>query len=87
MRSMLGQSSLHIPSTSSRDIAKAAPIGLRHYATEGNKKKLNTFSSIITQPKSQGASQAMCKFTFQRQYDRDLVWYSDQFNSVCHWFD
>lgn len=46
----------------SRDISKAAPIGLRHYATEGNKKKLNTFSSIITQPKSQGASQAMCKY-------------------------
>ncbi|ORX59541.1 dihydroxy-acid dehydratase [Hesseltinella vesiculosa] len=36
---------------------KAAPIGFRHYATA--EKKLNKYSSTITEPKSQGASQAM----------------------------
>ncbi|KAI8333423.1 dihydroxy-acid dehydratase [Chlamydoabsidia padenii] len=42
-----------------RDAAiRAAPIGSRHYAT-AEKKKLNKYSSTITQPKSQGASQAM----------------------------
>ncbi|KAI7896377.1 dihydroxy-acid dehydratase [Mucor mucedo] len=41
-----------------RDVTKAAPIGLRHYASD-NQKKLNKYSSVITQPKSQGASQAM----------------------------
>ncbi|RCH81722.1 hypothetical protein CU098_001349, partial [Rhizopus stolonifer] len=40
-----------------RDAAKVAPIGLRSYASDN--KKLNKFSSVITQPKSQGASQAM----------------------------
>lgn len=41
-----------------RDVTKVAPIGLRYYASD-NKQKLNKYSSIITQPKSQGASQAM----------------------------
>ncbi|GAA5812135.1 hypothetical protein MFLAVUS_005585 [Mucor flavus] len=41
-----------------RDASKAAPIGLRHYASD-SKQKLNKYSSVITQPKSQGASQAM----------------------------
>lgn len=41
-----------------RDVTKAAPIGLRYYASD-NQKKLNKYSSVITQPKSQGASQAM----------------------------
>ncbi|CAO3610077.1 unnamed protein product [Mucor hiemalis] len=41
-----------------RDVTKVAPIGLRYYASD-NQKKLNKFSSVITQPKSQGASQAM----------------------------
>ncbi|KAI8072896.1 dihydroxy-acid dehydratase [Gongronella butleri] len=36
---------------------KAVPVGLRHYATAEN--KLNKYSANITQPKSQGASQAM----------------------------
>ncbi|KAI8096744.1 dihydroxy-acid dehydratase [Halteromyces radiatus] len=45
---------------SMREANKAVPIGLRHYAaTTSEKKKLNKYSSIITQPKSQGASQAM----------------------------
>lgn len=45
----------------SRDFTKTAPIGLRYYASDSNK-KLNKYSSVITQPKSQGASQAMCKY-------------------------
>ncbi|KAI8372926.1 dihydroxy-acid dehydratase [Radiomyces spectabilis] len=40
-----------------RESAKIAPIGLRHYASEGQ--RLNKYSANITQPKSQGASQAM----------------------------
>lgn len=42
-----------------RTAVKAAPVGLRYYASDN---KLNKFSANITQPKSQGASQAMCKF-------------------------
>ncbi|CAO3618009.1 unnamed protein product [Cunninghamella blakesleeana] len=38
------------------EAVKSAPIGLRHYATAN---KLNKYSANITQPKSQGASQAM----------------------------
>ncbi|KAI8975643.1 dihydroxy-acid dehydratase [Mycotypha africana] len=46
------------------NVSKISPIGLRSYATssdssENESKKLNKYSSIITQPKSQGASQAM----------------------------
>ncbi|KAI7903991.1 dihydroxy-acid dehydratase [Cokeromyces recurvatus] len=37
--------------------AKASLIGFKHYASDS--KKLNKFSATITQPKSQGASQAM----------------------------
>ncbi|KAI8978586.1 dihydroxy-acid dehydratase [Pilobolus umbonatus] len=35
----------------------ALPVSVRHYTTQ--KKKLNKYSSVITEPKSQGASQAM----------------------------
>ncbi|KAG1562238.1 hypothetical protein G6F49_001084 [Rhizopus delemar] len=42
--------------TLQRTAVKAAPVGLRYYASDN---KLNKFSANITQPKSQGASQAM----------------------------
>ncbi|KAI8390252.1 dihydroxy-acid dehydratase [Blakeslea trispora] len=41
-----------------RDASKVLPIGARYYASD-NTKKLNKYSATITQPKSQGASQAM----------------------------
>ncbi|CAO0800486.1 unnamed protein product [Mucor circinelloides] len=82
MASKLLSRATPLASRTYRDIAKAAPIGLRHYATEGNKKKLNTFSSIITQPKSQGASQAMLYATGLTEDDMNKaqvgissVWY------------
>jgi hypothetical protein len=43
----------------SRDASKVVPIGARFYASDN---KLNKISATITQPKSQGASQAMCKY-------------------------
>lgn len=46
---------------SSRHGKTALPIGLRHYAS-GKKVPVNQYSANITQPKSQGASQAMCKY-------------------------
>ncbi|CAO3598871.1 unnamed protein product [Absidia cylindrospora] len=54
-----------------RDAAiKTTPIGFRHYATS-EKKKLNKYSSVITEPKSQGASQAMLYATGLT--DEDMV--------------
>ncbi|OBZ83341.1 Dihydroxy-acid dehydratase [Choanephora cucurbitarum] len=41
-----------------RDASKVLPVGLRYYASD-NTKRLNKYSATITQPKSQGASQAM----------------------------
>ncbi|KAI8366443.1 dihydroxy-acid dehydratase [Choanephora cucurbitarum] len=41
-----------------RDASKILPVGLRYYASD-NTKRLNKYSATITQPKSQGASQAM----------------------------
>ncbi|ORE08207.1 dihydroxy-acid dehydratase [Rhizopus microsporus var. microsporus] len=56
------------------------PVGLRHYASDN--KKLNKYSSIITQPKSQGASQAMLYATGLTEEDMNKaqvgissVWY------------
>ncbi|KAI8147834.1 dihydroxy-acid dehydratase [Fennellomyces sp. T-0311] len=44
----------------SRHAKVAAPVGLRNYATDAEKKaRVNQYSANITQPKSQGASQAM----------------------------
>ena len=46
----------------SRHVKIATPVGLRNYATDAEKKaRINQYSANITQPKSQGASQAMCK--------------------------
>lgn len=41
--------------------AKSPIIGARHYASSSN--GINKYSKNITEPKSQGASQAMCKLT------------------------
>ncbi|ORE17820.1 dihydroxy-acid dehydratase [Rhizopus microsporus] len=56
------------------------PVGLRHYASDN--KKLNKYSSVITQPKSQGASQAMLYATGLTEEDMNKaqvgissVWY------------
>jgi hypothetical protein len=40
---------------------RSAVIGARHYASSSNGSGLNKYSRNITEPKSQGASQAMCK--------------------------
>ncbi|CDH53344.1 dihydroxy-acid dehydratase [Lichtheimia corymbifera JMRC:FSU:9682] len=47
-----------LQSTAFRHGKTALPIGLRHYAS-GKKVPVNQYSANITQPKSQGASQAM----------------------------
>ncbi|CEG69443.1 Putative Dihydroxy-acid dehydratase [Rhizopus microsporus] len=61
-------------------VTKTMPVGLRHYASDN--KKLNKYSSVITQPKSQGASQAMLYATGLTEEDMNRaqvgissVWY------------
>ncbi|CAO3696197.1 hypothetical protein G6F70_003598 [Rhizopus microsporus] len=61
-------------------VTKTMPVGLRHYASDN--KKLNKYSSVITQPKSQGASQAMLYATGLTEEDMNKaqvgissVWY------------
>ncbi|KAI9263143.1 dihydroxy-acid dehydratase [Phascolomyces articulosus] len=72
-----------LPTGSLRHAKIATPIGLRNYATDAEKKaRINQYSANITQPKSQGASQAMLYGTGLTENDMNKgqvgissVWY------------